>query len=156
GDYFKVFAGIKYLSYGITPAMTDISTFEIVKTVDIHTSYGPGVGLSATVLVIGNLFALGTVSGLYLWGSHGVDIIDKTLVSLPPYPQRNVNLKYNEYGINSTLSLAYYIAPASVVISLGGRYQYLKSDYKKNAILLDSIELTSYGATLTATYTFSI
>jgi len=155
GDYFKVFAGIKYLSYGITPAMTDISTFEINKTVDIHTSYGPGVGLSATVPLIGNLFALGTVSGLYLWGSHGVDITDMTIGS-PPYPQRHVNLKYNEYGINTTLSLAYYIAPASTVISLGGRFQYLKSDYKKNAIYLDSIEFTSYGATLTATYTFSI
>jgi len=153
GDYFKVFAGIKYLSYGITPAKTDLYTFEIPvnETVDIHTSYGSGAGLSATVPVIGNLFALGTVSGLYLWGSHGVvvkDIVTSTT--------HNVNLKYNEYGINSTLSLAYYIAPASVVISLGGRFQYLKSDYKKNAIYLDSIEFTSYGATLTATYTFSI
>jgi len=157
GDYFKVFAGIKYLSYGITPARTDLYTFEIPvnKTVDIHTSYGPGVGLSATVPLIGNLFALGTVSGLYLWGSHDADIIDKR-PTYPPYPQLNVNLKYNEYGVNTTLSLAYYIAPASVVISLGGRFQYLKSDYNKNAIYLDSIEFTSYGATLTATYTFSI
>ncbi|MCL1865171.1 MAG: hypothetical protein FWF73_05100 [Spirochaetes bacterium] len=151
GDYFKVFAGIKYLSYGITPARTDNYTFEIPVNVDIHTSYGPGAGLSATVPVIGNLFALGTVSGLYLWGSHGADITD-----IGGGNPRNVNLKYNEYGVNSTLSLAYYIAPASVVISLGGRFQYLKSDYKKNVIYLDSIEFTSYGATLTATYTFSI
>ncbi|MCL1864923.1 MAG: hypothetical protein FWF73_03835 [Spirochaetes bacterium] len=156
GDYFKVFAGMKYLSYGITPARTDSVTFEISKNVDMHTSYGPGLGLSATVPVIGNLFALGTVSGLYLWGSHGADITDMTVGTPPNYQQRSVNLKYNEYGINTTVSLAYYIAPASTVISLGGRFQYLKADYTKNSIYLKSIEFTSYGVTLTATYTFSI
>ncbi|MCL2026454.1 MAG: hypothetical protein FWG92_06585, partial [Leptospirales bacterium] len=68
---------------------------------------------------------------------------------------RSLNLSYNEYGINSTLSLAYYIAQASTVISLGGRLQYLIANYESNAIFLDSIKFAIYGVTLTATYTFS-
>ena len=154
-DYFKVFIGAKYLAYGITPARTDLATFQIIGNADIHTSYGPGLGLSATVPIVGSLFVLGTVSGLYLWGSHGVVVADIS-GGTPPYPQRSANLKYNEYGINTNLSLAYYIAPASVVISLGGRFQYLIADYKKNPIYLDSIKFTVWGATLTATYTFSL
>ena len=153
-EYFKVFAGAKYLSYGITPAKTDYTNFQIDGNVDIHTSYGPGLGLSATVPlypISGNLFCLATVSGLYLWGDH-----DAKLTDLPAGPTHTVNLKYNEYGVNSTLALAYYIAPASVVVSLGGRFQYLVADYDKNAIYLDSIKFTIWGATLTATYTFSI
>jgi hypothetical protein len=153
-EYFKVFIGAKYLSYDITPVKTDLYSFE-VKNIDTHTSYGTGLGLSATIPVTGNLFLLGTVSGLYLWGAHKAVISD--ISGMNPFPpSRNVNLKYNEYGINSTLSLAYYIAPASTVISLGGRLQYLIADYKNNAIYLDSIKFTIYGVTLTATYTFSL
>ena len=153
-QYFKAFAGIKYLSYGITPAKTDYVSFQ-VKNVDIHKSYGPGIGLSATIPVSPvseNLFVLGTVSGLYLWGSHSASITDINGYSNP----RNTDLKYNEYGFNSTLSLAYYITPASIVISLGGRFQYLIADYNKNPIYLDSVKFTIFGATLTATYNFSI
>ncbi|MCL2155186.1 MAG: hypothetical protein FWH53_05935 [Leptospirales bacterium] len=151
GDYFKVFAGMKYLSYDITPADTDFLTFQI-KNIDPHTSYGAGLGLSATVPIVGNLFLLGTVSGLYLFGKDKAEITDHNSVANP----RSVNLNYNEYGANSTLALAYYIAPASTVISLGGRLQYLVADYKDNAIYLYSIKFTIYGVTLTATYTFSI
>ena len=139
-QYFKVFAGLKYLSYDITPARTDYWTFDI-KNIDAHTSYGAGTGLSATVPVSPvseNLFALATVSGLYLWGAHGVSITDDVGNN-----RRSLDLKYNEYGFNSTLSLAYYIAPASVVISLGGRFQYLIADYNKNPICLDSINFMS-------------
>ena len=150
-DYFKIFAGVKYFSYAITPADTDNSTFRI-KKIDAHTSYGAGTGLSATVPLVGSLFCLGTVSGLYLWGTDKVKIEDYSTGN----NKRSVNNGYNEYGINSTLSLAYYIAPASTVISLGGRFQYLMADYKKNDIYLDSIKFTIYGVTLTATYTFSI
>ena len=149
-DYFKVFIGAKYLSYDITPAKTDLFYFDI-QEIDVHTSYGSGLGFSATLPVIGNLFCLGTVSGLYLWGSHSVVAGDRNGNN----PQSE-NLKYNEYGFNSTLSLAYYIAPASVVVSLGGRFQYLIADYNKNSIYLDVVKFTIWGATLTATYTFSI
>jgi len=156
-DYFKVFAGIKYLSYDITPADTDNSTLQI-KKIDTHASCGAGTGLSATLPIVENLFCLSTVSGLYLLGKDKVVIeeLDPITLGTPTGKTHNVKNNYNEYGINSTLSLAYYIAPASTVISLGGRFQYLMADYKKNDIYLDSIKFTIYGVTLTATYTFSI
>ena len=149
-DYFKVFVGMKYLSYDITPGNTDEATF-LIRSRDAHTSLGSGAGLSATVPLIGDFFVLGTISGLYLWGADKVKIGD-----VNGNNPRSVNLDYNEYGINSTLSLAYYIAPASTVISLGGRFQYLIANYKNNAIYLDSIKFTIYGVTLTATYTFNL
>ena len=149
-NYFRVFAGLKYLSYDITPRESDTVNFKI-QNIDTHTSIGSGLGVSATYPLIGNLFVLGTVSGLYLWGKDKVVITD-TIGNNP----QNLSIGYNEYGFNSTLSLAYYIAPASTVISLGGRFQYLVANYKKNDIYLDSIKFTIYGATLTATYTFSI
>jgi len=148
-DYFKVFAGMKYLSYDITPGDTDEDTFLIISKKP-HTSLGSGLGLSATIPIVGNLFCLGTVSGLYLWGADKVTIGDKDGIN-----PRSVSLGYNEYGINSTLALAYYIPKVSTAISLGGRLQYLIADYKNNAIFLDTIKFTIYGVTLTATYTFS-
>jgi hypothetical protein len=95
------------------------------------------------------------LSGLYLWGTDKVTI-EELAAGAKTGNNRSLNNSYNEYGINSTLSLAYYIAPASTVISLGGRLQYLIADYKNNAIYLDSIKFTIYGVTLTATYTFSL
>ena len=58
GDYFKVFIGAKYLSYDITPGATDKSTFKIQsKNIDAHTSYGTGLGVSATYPLTENIFA---------------------------------------------------------------------------------------------------
>jgi hypothetical protein len=142
---------MKYLSYDITPAETDILNFKI-ENIDTHTSYGTGLGLSVTYPLTENLFVLGTLSGLYLWGADKAVIKDIANGNI----MRSLNIGYNEYGMNSTLSLAYYIAPASTVISLGGRFQYLIADYKNNAIYLDSIKFAIYGVTLTATYTFSL
>ena len=150
-DYFKVFAGFKYLSYGITPGDTDLTSFKLVNKIDDHTSFGSGLGVSCTYPLTENIFCLGTLSGLYLWGSDKMIVGDKNGIN----PQSST-ISYNEYGVNTTLSLAYYIAPASIVVSLGGRFQYLIADYKKNPIYLDSIKFASYGATLTATYTFSL
>jgi len=150
-DYFKVFLGLKYLSYDITPGDTDEATF-LIRSKEPHSSLGSGLGVSATIPIVGDLFVLGTVSGLYLFGKDKVGVTNDDGVTNP----RSVNLDYNEYGMNSTIALAYYIAHYSTVISLGGRFQYLIADYKNNAIYLDSIKFTIYGVTLTATYTFSI
>ena len=68
----------------------------------------------------------------------------------------NSTIGYNEYGINSNISIAYYIAQASTVISLGGRYQYIFVNYKNNDIGLSEIRFTMYGVTFTATYTFNL
>ena len=121
-DYFKVFAGIKYMNF---------------KQEFNHRGIGPGLGLSATYPIADNLFLLGTLSGFYLWGKEE--------------DTHDGDTKYKEYGFNSTLSLAYYIASASTTISLGGRFQYIKTDWSK-----DNMTHKIYGATLTATYSFSI
>jgi len=117
--------------------------------------------------VIDNLFILGTLSGFYLWGKEKgyLEIID----GIGNY--FNDKFNYKEYGINSNLSIAYYITGISTVISLGGRLQYFKTDCGNIKDLRtfassppsagqgiyngDKIQKI-YGITLTATYSFSI
>ena len=153
-NYFKLFVGAKYLSYDIVPNNDEI-TF-IIKKIDPHTSYGAGLGLSATVPITGNLFGLATLSGLYLFGSDSF-VKTEDMWTSPPVVH-NVKIAYNEYGFNSNLSIAYYLTEYSTVISLGGRFQYLLADYKdkNNGVALDYIRFVIYGVTLTATYSFSI
>ncbi|MCL1834173.1 MAG: hypothetical protein FWG49_06700, partial [Leptospirales bacterium] len=128
-DYFKLFAGIKYMGYS-----------DALKT---HNALGPGLGVSATFPITEDIFLLATMSGLYLWGSEE---FDDSIVTEKE--------KFNEYGINSTVSFAYYIADYSTAISLGGRFQYYKTDYKKDYPF--DYKTACYGISLTATYTFSI
>jgi hypothetical protein len=127
-DYFKVFAGIKYL--GHTQAFI------------VQNSLGPALGVSAAYPVIDDLFLLATMSGLYLWGTEK---FDNSIIS---------NEKdLTKYGINGTLALAYYLADFSTAISLGGRYQHLKTDFDGDGF---NYNTAIYGITLTATYTFGI
>ena len=154
-DYFKVFIGAKYLAYDIVPADILIGTVQYnMQKVDPHKSYGGGLGASATIPITENIFGLATLSGLYLQGNDKMLVEKQTGGFTSTY--HNLKLSYNEYGINTTLALAYYIAPASTVISLGGRFQYIYADYKDNEIGLNYIGFTVYGVTLSATYTFRI
>jgi len=152
-NYLKVFTGMKYLSYDIVPNNDD--TIFILKKIEPHTSYGAGLGISATIPITGNLFGLATLSGLYLFGTDS--FVKTGDMWLSPPELYNVKLAYNEYGFNSNISIAYYLAEYSTVISLGGRFQYLLADYKDkdNAVALDYIRFVIYGVTLTATYSFS-
>jgi len=127
-DYLKLFAGIKYM--GSVQALTD------------HNALGPGLGIGAAFNVSDNVFMLLTLSGLYLWG---IEEFEDSIVK----EEKN----FNEYGINGTLSFAYYIADLSTVVSLGVRYQYYKTDFHGEAI---NYKTTCYGLTLTATYGFSM
>ncbi|MCL2025532.1 MAG: hypothetical protein FWG92_01855 [Leptospirales bacterium] len=148
-NYFKVFAGMKYLSYDIVPN-NDTTKFGFEK-INPHRSCGAGLGVSATIPITGNLFGFATLSGLYLLGN------DRFATKDIWYPDDKQNLKigYNEYGFNSNISIAYYIAQASTVVSLGGRFQYIIANYKGNDISLDYIRFIIYGVTLTATYNFT-
>ena len=130
-DYFKVFAGIKYMGTS-QPSGNGSSGWD-------QDSLGPGLGLSCTYPITENIYGLATLSGFYLWGRFKED---------------KGKENYNNYGINSTLALAYYIAPASTTISLGGRFQYFKVEYDKDDEKNSKAKF--YGITLTATYTFSI
>lgn len=127
-SYFKIFAGGKYMAY------KSGSGFD-------HSGYGPGAGLSAVLPLGGNIFILGNISGLYLWGEEK--------------SSGNETLKYNEYGMNSGLSLAYYINAASVTLSLGGRYQYFKT-VPESSDNGSEIAHQFYGITASATYSFNL
>ena len=131
GNYFKLFAGVKYMAY----EMEDFS----------HRSIGPGAGISAVLPVGGNFYLLGNVSGLYLWGKHKQDYNGES----------EQETDYVEYGMNSSISMAYYIAPASVTLSLGGRYQYFKTNFEPDPNNSD-MDHHFYGITAAATYSFKI
>jgi len=132
GNFFKIFAGGKYMAYKMSGDMD-------------HTGYGPGAGISAVIPLIWNIYLLGNISGLYLWGTeHPSD--NNT--------EAKGNLKYHEYGYNSSLSLAYYIAPAAVTLSLGGRYQHFLTNY--NDSVTSDLRHKFYGITAAATYSFSL
>ena len=169
-NYFKVFGGLKYIGFNISPDREIVLGVDATGTIDSvkHDGYGPGFGLSATLPIADNIFLLGTVSGFYLWGKESKGF---TCESVPPLntPMFNkIKADCKDRGINSNLSIAYYIAPASTTISLGGRFQYIKTDkYKiKNGSVLtgdfrnyqmpDSSTTKFYGITLTATYSFGI
>ena len=153
-NYLKVFVGAKYLSYDIVP--NDDKSVFIYKKIYPHTSYGAGLGLSATIPIIGNLFGLATVSGLCLFGKDRFVRTEDMWTSPPEL--YDVKACYNEYGFNTNISLAYYVSDISTVISLGYRFQYLRADYrdKDNKVFLDYIGFVIHGVTLTATYNFSI
>ena len=137
-DYIKLFVGAKYMSY----------TFIIPKNPDNdHDGFGPGLGLSSTLPIYENLFLLANISYMHLWGK------DKRFEGAGSKKTSD----YKEYGINSSLSIAYYIAPASTAINLGGRFQYFKTEYD-NDTWKDTYNSKHkfYGITLSATYTFNI
>lgn len=129
-NYFKTFLGAKYMGYTISE-------------IDFkHIGYGPGAGISFVFPLGGDFYILGNLSGLYLWGTE--DDESRTAAD------------YNEFGMNSSVSLAYYIASASTTITLGGRYQYFQTDYESGAGESENPEHKFYGVTLAATYSFSI
>lgn len=137
-DYVKLFGGVKYMGYEMKGDGSELISQDpfTVK----NDAYGPAAGLSFVVPIAQNFYLLANGSGLYLWGSSDND--------------QTINTDANCYGYNTTASVAYYIAPASVTLSLGGRYQYFKwlTD-EDNGTESDH---AFYGITAAATYTFSI
>ena len=110
-----------------------------------HSFLGGALGLSATFPITENFFLLATLSGLY--GSGEGEIYMSGVFAY--------KAKFNDYGINSNLSIAYYIAPASTTISLGARVQYFEARYRDEKFPI-TIKNTIYGITLSATYSFDI
>ena len=154
-DYFKVFAGIKYMSYEIKLSYDDIYRGHCDSQSE-HISIGPGLGVSATYPITENIFLLCTISGFYLF-SPGEKFKDNKIYDDTSPKPISMTVGYNEYGFNSNISIAYYIAQISTVISLGARFQYFITDYYDyEPFLINSIKNKIYGITLTATYTFSL
>jgi hypothetical protein len=160
-DYFKIFAGIKYMTFDSPGPDNAGGNGGAVERVE-RWVLGPGLGLSGTFPMTENLFIIGSFSGFYLWGKEFKDIFNQSGNRMPT---KNTNC--NDYGINLNLALAYYIAPISTTISLGGRFQFIKTNYPSNYIGDDFAtngidryyyddKNKFYGITLAATYTFSI
>ncbi len=135
-NYFKVYLGVKYsaFNYELDGNVAD-SDFE-------HKTFGPGSGISITIPVAENTFIIGNVGGLYLKGK------EKYRDSLAG----DSSFDITDYGYNTSLSLAYFIKPASTTLSLGGRYQYIKTKYDDGF----SNNSRFYGVTVSAVYIFNI
>lgn len=127
GSNFKIFAGVKYIRFTFEPDGT-------------HQAVGPGVGLSSVFPIEGNFFILGNISGLYLAGNE----------KFPGY----YDDKTREYGVNASLSAAYYIPSASTTLTLGGRFQLVKIMYEDREDINNTNRF--YGVTLSAVYTFNL
>jgi len=127
-DFFKVFTGLKYMGYKQGSYRYD--------------SFAPELGLKATLPIAENLFLIPTLSGFYLLGSD----IDNSV---------NRGENFNGYGVDSSLSFAYYITPA-ININLGGRLIYYKTNWKPDSYSppLDDITTKIYGVILSASFTF--
>ncbi len=139
-SWFKIFAGAKYMAYKRDSA----------GAVD-HQGVGPGAGFSAVIPVGMNFYLLGNVSGAFLFGREENEQEDMNLT---------IKSKYHEYGASGSLALAYYIEAASTTLSIGGRYQYFKTDYYYDSYDdgagNSDMEHKFYGITASATYSFSL
>lgn len=125
---FKVFAGAKWMAY------SDTGFF--------HRGGGPAAGIGVTLPLSNQLFVLGNVSGVYIFGNQKNN-----------YNESNRNSLYREPGVNTTLALAYAAESVPVSLSLGGRFQYFRSMYESGSGE-DDITHMFYGVTLSAIYTF--
>ena len=128
--YFKVFGGLKcmYMSYSFDSSTT------------LNKGVGPGLGFSASLPVMDNFFALFNLSGLYLRNvlSGGDD----------------GDMWFNVYGVNSSLSLAYYFPSLNLTASAGVRYQQLRYMESTANTGVDNTDDKFYGLVLSLIYTF--
>ncbi len=128
-NYIKLFCGVKIMGYKFNGGTNQ--------------SIGPAAGIGITLPVVGNLYLLGNISGMYNYGHEESKNHDNG------EPQEVI---FNAPGINSTLAIAYYIDKASTTVSLGGRYQYFKINYESGATT--ESDLSFYGVTLSLIYSF--
>lgn len=132
--YFKVFGGVKgwYMKTSFTSPDG--------KMESSNTALGSGLGASVSLPLSNSLFAIANLSGLYLRNRQLLD--------------SDPDDWYNVYGVNTTLSLAYYFAEAHTTASLGVRYQYLKYYADTSSNIYDDSRDLFYGVMLSVIYTF--
>jgi hypothetical protein len=117
--HLKIFTGIKAqgYEYNLTNTSINVTTPGVTSVrYDVFQSgWGPGIGASLTLNIWGPLYVMTNASVLYLSTNH-------RLAYPGNYSWASV---YHTVGCNVAASLAWYIEPASVTISLGVRYQYM-------------------------------
>jgi len=128
-NYIKLFGGAKIMGYKFPGGKNQ--------------SIGPAAGIGMTLPVVGNLYLLGNISGMYNYGHEESDDHDNGGAQ---------EVIFTAPGINSTIAIAYYIDNASTTVSLGGRYQYFKINYESGS--KTESDLSFYGLTLSLIYSF--
>lgn len=129
--YFRIYAGVKYMGY-------DFSDGE-------HFGYGPGVGIGVVLPVTQTFFLMANISGMYLWSTE-----EQTDQGTGASTRED----YHETGFNTSLSAGYFIPEASVTLSLGFRYQFFRTEPDDSSSTQSSSDLTFYGVTFSAVYSF--
>jgi hypothetical protein len=148
-NYFKLFFGLKSLSFDILRVRHEpAGAVYPYKNDGKHSGFGPGIGLSATFPLAENLFLLATLSGCYLSGNENIK--EETY----PAPD-SFKSSCHDTGFNATASLAYYIAPAATVISLGYRHQEFNTKYNHDSFSV-KMHNSMDGIMFSATYTFAV
>jgi len=163
-DTFKFYFGIKYQRYEIEEErkvefydMTGVLFDQhIVDYDETGNGIGSGAGIGITQRLFDNFFILANVSAILMWNNldRTTTRNDNTAFS----PNIDYNINFITWGANTNASIAYYIAPASVTLAIGGRYQHLRYNqqngkYKRD---LDGNTDNFYGITFSALYGFEI
>ncbi|MBN1533413.1 MAG: hypothetical protein JXA20_12165 [Spirochaetes bacterium] len=158
-EILKLFTGVKYQRYTLKKrGMMEAGSLMIEKVDAVLDSAGVGFGVAVTYQVHGNFYLLWNVSALAMVSFVSYD----SQYSIPdlsifwPYKR---TARVPGFGGNSTLSLAYYIEPASTTVSLGVRYQYIR--YFPRAGwgiegLFNNKQDQFYGIMVSAIYTFNL
>ncbi|MFC1670818.1 hypothetical protein ACFL20_10540 [Spirochaetota bacterium] len=130
-DFLKIFGGGKFMGYDYDSGS--------------HLAGGPAIGIGLTINLIGDLYLLTNISTGFLAGYQKDKQVD--------FEQ---NTKFYEAALNSSLSFAYVISPINTTISLGFRYQFLKTWYEGSSESYNDFISHIYGVTLTAVFSFDI
>lgn len=157
----RIFAGYKYMEFDdsdeqtfpeskltISSPYTKTGNDEWKRT-EI-TSHGPALGASYTIHAAENT-AL-TIGTSMLYTMTKLKNNKYSEVSSGVLGADQVNYAYKGVGNNSTITLSYYMKPASTSISIGGRYQAVKYYGESGAPSLDNDYF--YGITASAMYLF--
>ncbi len=156
--YMKVFLGYKFQGYYYKERYRSYNSdgsINDVRARDRVISMGPGLGVAFNVHIVSDLYLITNLSGVILWGyeAHWFRNINKGTKQW--YPPRGY---FTAYGGNASLAFAYYIAPANLTVTLGGRYQILYYRQKvgdRSYTAFGGNYDHFYGATMSVTYTFS-
>jgi hypothetical protein len=160
--YCKLFGGVKYQGYTYRSREEeyDLTTgvlLELYSNRFYWRSIGPGAGIGITVPLSQSFFLLGNVSGIFLYS---------TFRGMEDDSGNGIEFVYSSYGVNGSLSVAWYIDSMSTTISLGARYQYLynnRNSRRADAFTdpddsdpFDGSADRFYGFTFSAVYSFEL
>ncbi len=162
-QYLNVFAGYKFASYSLYKKNGRIS-LNNGPYADYQSKYKDETGNSIVGYALGVNVSLPATEALtVILGLSGVyqpeqnyrwDLTTGPLNPDGNYGESTIRGKYSGKGFNATATGAYYFSSIKTVLTLGGRYQYIK--YK--AIDEDTLKIDSeshYGITFSAMYYFT-